>query len=490
MEMLKEQETFQFVRSSDGFAPAMHQASLTQLEDSQDRLLREVEQTLSLAHSQRSALMKLKQRTASEEKELKYLNAKVESDSKLFSATLDRIVKNFGEARQQEGRELREASGLQDDLRELGDGAAVLYSLVDTDNSALILVTPKFRKAYTIPVGAVEMAKKVGAFREALTSPSLDPRQAGLELYRILLGPAESELKASGAKTLMWHLDGVLRYIPVAALFDGDDYLVRKYRNVLFTSASKARLKDAPKATWTGLGLGLSKEREIRGTRFAALESVPGEMSSIFDRAMKGESYVDDPFTWELMKDRLEEKGRYPLVHVASHFHFDPAGYDMSYLVTGDGKALTLKDVNDSENLFGGVELLTLSACNTAVGGVVGRDGREMDSLSMIAQQQGAKAVLASLWPVSDESTALLMGEFYRLREKEHLPKGEALRLAQTQLLDGKLKPKAESKEAAARGTKGKAKEQSQLKQFPADPEKPYAHPYYWAPFVLTGNWK
>jgi CHAT domain-containing protein len=490
LELLKEQENFQFVRGNEKSSLFMHQATMTSYEGTQEKILKEASVPLAKLYARRGALKDLKHRTPEEEKELDQLTKETESASKAFAGTLDRIVKNFGEMRPEEARELREAAGLQDDLRELGEGSVAIYSLVDKESSALILVTPKFRKAYTVPVGAKEMAKKVGAFRAALLDPSIDPRPLGQELYRILLGPAEAELKEYGAKTLMWSLDGVLRYIPISALYDGNDYLVMKYRTVLFTPASKSRWKDQPKALWNGLGLGLSKERSIHGVRFAALESVPQEMSSIFGKAVKGESFLDEPFTWNLMKDRLEEKGSYSLVHVASHFHMDPADYETSYLVLGDGTPLTLKKVNDEENLFGGVDLLTLSACNTAVGGVTGRDGREMDSLSMIAQQKGAKAVLASLWPVSDESTALLMSEFYRLREKEHLPKGEALRRAQVSLLKGEMRATGPAKERGAKTSRAIKQDIALGKPFPQDAAKPYSHPYYWAPFVLTGNWK
>jgi CHAT domain-containing protein len=92
-------------------------------------------------------------------------------------------------------------------------------------------------------------------------------------------------------------------------------------------------------------------------------------------------------------------------------------------------------------------------------------DGREVDSFGAIAQHLGAKGVIATLWSVNDSSTALLMQELYQVRQKTGMPKGEALRLAQEAMLSGKLR-------AAATGAKG------------------WSHPFYWAPFILIGNWK
>lgn len=150
------------------------------------------------------------------------------------------------------------------------------------------------------------------------------------------------------------------------------------------------------------------------------------------------------------------------------------------------GKLITLAKLKSQNNLFGGVDLLTLSACETAVGGGKDAGGKEVDGLSIITQRQGAKAVLATLWPVADEGTARLMERFYRLREEQKLTKAEALRQAQLALLGAKV---------GAGGTAGDAERGAKRSDgnttatFTPDPAAPFAHPYYWAPFVLMGNW-
>jgi CHAT domain-containing protein len=112
---------------------------------------------------------------------------------------------------------------------------------------------------------------------------------------------------------------------------------------------------------------------------------------------------------------------------------------------------------------FRGYDLVTLSACETFIG--TGEfAGGEVEGLGALLQKQGAKAVLATLWKVEDTGTARLMAEFYKARgEQRHASKAQALQEAQRALLTGKVKA-----------------EQSGID---------LTHPYFWAPFVLMGNW-
>ncbi|MBW2653244.1 MAG: CHAT domain-containing protein, partial [Deltaproteobacteria bacterium] len=101
-------------------------------------------------------------------------------------------------------------------------------------------------------------------------------------------------------------------------------------------------------------------------------------------------------------------------MHIASHFELKPGTTQSSYMVLGNGTILTLANVKEADYDFGGVELFTLSACNTAVGGI-GANGSEIESFGTLAQDQGAKGVLATLWQVADRSTGILMQNFYKL---------------------------------------------------------------------------
>ena len=163
------------------------------------------------------------------------------------------------------------------DLADLGPGTVALYTLVSDTTYRVILITSHTQVAREYPITAADLNRKVLAFREALRTPLVDPRPLAQELYRILVAPVASDLKGAQAQTLMWSLDGVLRYLPVAALHDGEAYLVERYRHVMFTPASQARLKDAPQTMWTGLGLGVSQAHG----EFAALPGVVEELQGI-----------------------------------------------------------------------------------------------------------------------------------------------------------------------------------------------------------------
>jgi CHAT domain-containing protein len=179
---------------------------------------------------------------------------------------------------------------------------------------------------------------------------------------------------------------------------------------------------------------------------------------------MRGDVYLDEQFTADRLRDVLT--GSKPVMHIASHFQFKPGTYANSFLVLGNGERLTLQEIRDRRMRFSNIELLTLSACDTAMGGGVDETGAEVEGFGALAQQQGARAVLATLWPVADHSTSRFMQLIYGGRQANHkLSTAEALRQAQL---------------AFARGpTSGSAK---------VDPK--LAHPFYWAGYVLMGNWR
>jgi CHAT domain-containing protein len=176
------------------------------------------------------------------------------------------------------------------------------------------------------------------------------------------------------------------------------------------------------------------------------------------------------------------------VVHIASHFKFQPGNETQSFLLLGDGTHLTLAEIKNMGQLFSGVDLLTLSACNTALGDRMG-DGKEVESFGVIAQRKGAGAVMASLWPVVDESTQLFMREFYRVHTTiQKSTKSASLRQAQLALLRGQIQSggRKNTNTSVDRGFGSTASQP----RFETDPNAPYAHPYFWAPFILIGNWK
>jgi tetratricopeptide (TPR) repeat protein len=390
----------------------------------------------------------------------------------------------------------QQSQSLMPDLRSLGQGTVALYTVVTKETGWIMMVTADSRKAYSIETNGLEQT--IAQLREALKDDRFDPVPLAQRLYKMIMEAPQKEgptlaqdLRAYGAKTLMWSLDGVLRYVPVTVLHDGKDYLVNSYTNVVFTTASISRLNKPVSRPWRGLGLGVSKKYG----NFPALPGVEHELQSIFSMetgskgsgVLAGQIKLNEAFTKQSMIDGLREG--FSVVHIASHFSFDTANEEKSFLLLGDGNGLTLEELQDYQNIFEKVELLTLSACDTAVGGA---NGKEVEGFGYLAQNLGAKAVMASLWPVADVGAEALMREFYYLQTKDpRLSKAEAFQRAQLALLRGEEKSlNGKEKEARIRGPQVGGESSKELVPYKKDPSAPFAHPHYWAPFILIGNWK
>jgi CHAT domain-containing protein len=265
-------------------------------------------------------------------------------------------------------------------------------------------------------------------------------------------------------------------------LHDGKNYLVENYSVVMMTEAVRDKIADTPVAKWTVWGLGVTKG----GDGYDELPNVGIELNSITGQRgiLGGQVMLDNSFTESALRAGIAQA--YPIIHIASHFQFTPGSMEDSFLLLGDGSHMTLADIKTKLN-FNGVEMLTLSACQTAVGDdSASHHGVEVEGLGAIAQQSGAKSVLATLWPVADGSTALLMSTLYKEHKEERLDKADSLRQAQLVLLKGSAKADPNAK--TVRGLSRMNVAQGAA-TFTADPARPYAHPFYWAPFILMGNW-
>lgn len=374
-------------------------------------------------------------------------------------------------------------------LTSLGHGAVLLQYLVTDTRVRIILTTPQVQIAREAQISAKELNRKIAAFRRVLQNPMLDPRPQAQALYQLLIAPVADDLKQAHAQTLMLSLDGSLRYLPMAALQDGGAYLAEHYSLAIYTDVTKEKLIEKPEAHWQVAGLGIT--RKIG--EFAPLPSVRQELDGIIHvgsqiaagGVLPGVIYLDNDFTQDRLHNVLNRA--YPVLHIASHFVFIPGTEDQSFLLLGDGSQLSLADLRTGGWKFGSVDLMTLSACETALGGGRDENGREIEGFGALAQRQGAKGVLATLWSVSDQSTAILMQSLYRIRQEKGLTKAEALREAQMALLTGKHALPASSGKIVTSSSTGTGA--ADAPTYIPDPAKPYAHPYYWSPFVLMGNW-
>jgi CHAT domain-containing protein len=294
------------------------------------------------------------------------------------------------------------------------------------------------------------------------------------------------DLEEAQAKTLVLSLTDTLRYVPFAALHDGQRFLIERHPLALYASAGGGEPK-AGGAAWQVAALGLTQSR----LGYNALPAVKGELEGIVrsdaspQGVLPGRISLDGAFDKAQLEDAL--KGNYSVVHVASHFNFTSGDESRSVLLPGAGEPISLGQLAVLD--FSQVQQLTLSACETATGGGANENGAEVEGLAAAVQAQGAQAVLASLWKVADASTAQLMQRFYAQRAQgQTTTRAIALQQAQLALLNGAANEGAQSAspERSARrdGPTGTAATAAAV-----DPSRPYAHPFYWAPFVLSGNW-
>ncbi len=499
--MLKEEETFAYLRREDKVA-----RSLMQGVDLSEKERESIKQYDALGDKMTSLAKEfgdLDQERAKYDdgkfpNQARYdeLRSQIADANTTFQKFLDDLKITFGK---RDERIVSVDSSLQNTLKRLkATRIAVVSTIVGESRLNLIVTTAGTQRAHTVDVPEKDINTLVAEFRKALTNPKLDPRPAGQKLYNILVKPIEADLKGIDADTILWSLDGTLRYLPTAALWDKDKgYLAERFASVVLTLASRdtLMLPVTGKENWTALGVGVSKATE----GFVALKAVPDELDCIITDAVgtavslkpvcqsgviKGKKLLDDKFTLSAFENALP---RFPIVHIASHFSLNPGNDKDSFLLLGGGeqKRFTVEDLRSLS--LTDVELIVLSACNTATPGGEKTNGVEIEGFGAAAQKQGAKAVMATLWSVADDSTREWMVKFYQTYEKTETSKAEAMRRTQIAMMYGKYAP--------AEGNTRRSFDAFTLTDptqptFNTDPNAPYAHPYYWSPFVLFGNWK
>jgi CHAT domain-containing protein len=335
------------------------------------------------------------------------------------------------------------------EIDQIDPQAAVIYPIILPNQFAVILSLPNQPLRYhktLLPQAEVE--RILSQMRQALRPTAFveDWLPITQKVYDLLLRPEEAELAASGIKTLVFVPDGLLRSIPMAALHDGQQYLIEKYSVVLTPGLQLLQPQSLEDQQLQGLLAGLTQARE----NFSALPNVAVEINQI-EAEIPSQVLLDQSFTNQSFQTQVDSTPS-PIVHLATHGQFS-SNADNTFILTWDGR-LNVKQLDQllrsREGKLSPIELLVLSACQTATG-----DKRAALGMAGVAVRSGARSTLASLWSVSDRSTAFLMIEFYRELGKPEITKAEALRRAQVALLH----------------------------------QDDYTSPYYWAPFVLLGNW-
>ena len=322
---------------------------------------------------------------------------------------------------------------------------AAINSIILSDRTYMSLRLPDGSlNSYPVALSAQEVEKAVDRLRFTLEDISTDEYLVEAQkVYDLLIRPMAADLARAKPSTLVFINDGVLRNVPMAALHDGKQFLVEKYAIAatlgLNLTASKKPAQQKPKALIFGLSVEIPP--------FAPLPNVKAEAQGI-QKIVGGERFLDNDFTLANLQKQIHTVG-YPIVHLATHGKFgtDPSS---TFLQVFDRRVSLIELEVVLRQSKQPIELLTLSACQTAAG-----DDRSTLGIAGMALRAGVQSTLASLWFVNDADTVPLIESFYTQMRQPGTSKAEALRQAQLKVI------------ADANG-----------------------HPAIWSPFVLVGNWQ
>ncbi|BDA68663.1 hypothetical protein CAL7716_028290 [Calothrix sp. PCC 7716] len=328
--------------------------------------------------------------------------------------------------------------------------AAVIYPIILKDKLEVIVsIQGQLLHHYSTKVSQAQLEQVLEELRLSLEKPYTTPEGKSLAqtVYSWLISPIDTELLQKQIKTLVFVLDGSLRNVPMAALYDGKQYLVEKYSIALTPGLELLGPKPLNRGKIKTLVAGLTEARH----GFSSLPNVNDEVAAIKSE-IPSEVLLNQTFTSSALRKEVDTLP-FSVVHLATHGQFS-SNADETFVLAWDRPV----KVNELRELLRGreeiqpepIELLVLSACETAEG-----DKRAALGLAGIAVRSGARSTLASLWSLDDASGARLISHFYRELAKNNITKAEALRQAQLELLK--------------------------------DPD--YRHPIHWAPYVLLGNW-
>jgi CHAT domain-containing protein len=340
------------------------------------------------------------------------------------------------------------------DIAKVDRAAAVLYPIILENSLEVILSLPQRPlEHYSTPISRLQVEDKIGDLRLELRDPSSKDYLVNVKkLYDWLIRPAASQIVQSGVKTLVFVLDGELRDIPMAALHDGQRFLTESYNISLTPGLQLLDPKPLAKDPIAAITAGVSKVGPSFGPlKLTPLPNVERELQQI-QAQVPSTVLLNQAFTTSNLEREIDTSS-FPIVHLATHGKFS-SRLEETFLVTWDGQ-IDIERLNQllqdrTRKTDKVLELLILSACETARG-----DKRAALGLAGMAVRAGARSTIASLWSVDDEATASFMSALYKNLADKNTNKAEALRQAQIALLG----------------------------------DRQLNHPYFWAPFVLLGNW-
>lgn len=337
--------------------------------------------------------------------------------------------------------------------------AAVIYSIILPERLEIVLKLPnQILRHYATKISNTEVETTLQQLQQYLKEPDRtnDVRKLSARVYSWLIQPLEAELDKTQLKKLVFVLDGALRNIPMAVLYDNKQqkYLLEKYAIALTPSLQLLEPNSLQREKLNVLVAGLDQKREVEGQEFPELKNARLELKQIQSEVPKSKEIFNHNFTKTNIQNQLNSTP-FSVVHMATHGQFS-SNLEETFILTWN-QLLKIVDLdnlirNSNSDSSNAIELLVLSACETAAG-----DNRAALGLAGIAVRAGARSTLATLWSVDDRSAAALMNEFYKQLADRNLTKAEALQRAQLSLWN--------------------------------NPSQDWKRPYFWAAYTLVGNW-
>ncbi|AFZ59825.1 CHAT domain-containing protein [Anabaena cylindrica FACHB-243] len=371
------------------------------------------------------------------------------------------------------------ATTLQDNLKKINQDAVIIYPFVLEDRLELVLISPYAPPLKrTVPVKREELNRAIAEFRSTVTTPIRNPKIPAQKLYNWLIKPLENDLVQAKTKTIIYAPDRQLRYIPLAALHDGKQWLIERFRINNITAVSLTDLNTKPQNRLNVLAAAFTKgnysvKAGDQEFNFSGLPFAGREVETLAQTIPNTTKLLDQQFT----KDIVLQMNDYSIVHLATHAVFTLGQPEESFILFGNGDRITLRDIKNWR--LPNVDLVVLSACATGLGDRLG-DGREILGFGYQMQQTGARAAIASLWSVDDGGTQALMNTFYTVLQQGNITKAEALRQAQISLITGNYTITGQERRISIK--------QPINSNLPSQVSDRLSHPFYWSPFILVGN--
>ncbi|MEO0939825.1 MAG: CHAT domain-containing protein [Pseudomonadota bacterium] len=476
LNMEKEQEAFDFLKRDAGAVLTETRAVLTDTERSEAKVIRDLAAKPVAAARLYDALLAEAgdAPTAEQDAQLFLLDEALVAAEDAFLASVDDFLAQVDVGDRKGFEAAFDATGTYQRILEQKERpTAILQLAVLEDALHLFLTLPGATVHETVPISRGDLRGQV--FEALKAIERIDPEvEAHLQgLHAMLLAPVREALEVAGTEVIMLNAGDVLRYVPFAALHDGTGHAVRDFAFTQYVAAVPTDFAVPPRDRGNAAGFAVTRAHG----NFSALPGAGFEIEALFaasdgEGVLDGHTGLDEGFDEAALRRVL--RGSPGVLHIASHFALRPGQVDDSFLLLGDGSELPLSRFGSRRFNLKGVDLLTLSACQTAVGS---GDGSEIDGIGVAALQKGASAVMASLWPVADAATPILMHDFYDGLYAQGLDKAEALRRAQIAMLDGGETATLLAMRAA------EALEPQEA------PPQGFAHPYFWSAFIIMGNW-